>query len=238
MLPLTSVGAGEFGDQALHYTLTLPDDWEAMTPQRLDFFHQVARQHSLNVKYATGFCRKGRFFEVFPYVLVESHPYGMLGLNYDDLERALDSDDREKHAQEFTAKLADIAESTSLSRPVMERSKNRYLASTLVTGKNGIKVKSYTATIYGMEGTISVHCFAEEQTFDKWQSTFDGILDSFRYDSGYEFVPSEKRPSGPTEAQRRNLESTVYWLVPLIVVVILRVMWKRRRLRLARALCW
>jgi hypothetical protein len=100
----------------------------------------------------------------------------------------------------------------------------------MIVGNNGIKVKGHSATMFGMEGTISVHCYAAEADFGEWLPTFDGILDSFKYDPGYEFVSAPKRPSGPTEAQRRNLESLIYWMLGMLAMLIAYMLWKRQRM--------
>jgi hypothetical protein len=180
--------AEDYRDESRHYALTLPDDWTLMAPEWLAAINAFSRE-KVGIEYQAGFAVKDRPAGSTPYVLVQHLNKSLEGKTYDQIDRSL-ANEMSQGVKQVEGKFADVAKDLSVGQAALDRARNRIIIRGQMDVVDTGRIKSVSFGPLGEQGIVLVHCYALEPEFDSRLPTFNAIAESFRFDPGYEFVPS------------------------------------------------
>lgn len=183
----TYVRAEVFRDAANHFQFEIPIGWVKMTDAELTMMNNVAGRIGGGIRYDAGLRQQNTLPGSYPYILVQIHKNRMSGATYEDIENALS---RELNApiQQVKEVLKDLIKDVAVGQLAVDRQRNRVLIRAQLDMPVG-KVLGISQGHLGSEGIVYIHSYAFEQDFDKYLPKFNQLSDSFRYDTGYAFVP-------------------------------------------------
>lgn len=172
-----------------HWSITLPDDWEADTAERLAAFNQAAAElgasmHTTpSVRYVALLMPKkpdGR------YILLQTQPPIPAGARLSDLQQVIDEATR---TAERTLRESAALE-TSLA-PTLDRERARVITTGRVAVPGQDPSGLVSITNFGKSGNVLVHAYAPEPDFPAAKPALLAVADTFAFDNGhaYEFRP-------------------------------------------------
>jgi hypothetical protein len=189
-LGAVSLSAAPYRDAARHFTLDLPQGWEALSPEELNQINTAVKQLKAPqpIRYETGFRRSDSDPGSYPFVLLQVQTANTTGASYEELEKAL-SRDLNAPLKELQGQLTDVVKDMSIGTAVLDRTRNRVLVRMQMNVAGEGPVQGLSVGHLGKDGLVFLHCYATAPEFERWLPTFNQLNDSFRYDAGYTFTP-------------------------------------------------
>ena len=186
----TNAAAETYRTSALHATFELPEGWQSMTAAEIAKINQVTaeRMPGQQIRYESGFRPKGSAPGSYPYILLQLEPRIGAAPSYEAIEQALGQTNAGS-IKEVSGSLGDLIQGLEVGNAALDRSRNRILLRLSARCDRGRTRDRVTVTHLGYEGDVRLHCYAQDKDFAKFMPTFTGINNSFRFDSGYTFVP-------------------------------------------------
>jgi hypothetical protein len=188
----TSAFAAPYRDAARHYTLELPQGWEAMSAQELNQINELLRQRvpGSAIHYHAGLRQTGTLPGTYPYILVQFTPFTSPNASYEDIEQTLKRE-FPGEVKQAEGVLGDLARNLTVGTPVLDRSRNRILTRVQLGVPFIGTIQGFSVGHIGKEGIVYVHCYAPENDFATLSPAFNRLQESFQYDAGYTFTPAK-----------------------------------------------
>ena len=181
----TLAGAGEHINSDLHYSFTLPDDWieipeKVLTQTMLKAAETTEMEPQ---RYEAGYQGAGGPYFTYPYLLVQHFPLNDAPIG--EIRRALKDAGAGETMKEL--RIEELSKSAGPGGPVADPSRK----AVFMTMKNdyaGVgEVQTLIASFPGAEGIANVYFYTLSDDFEGRLPAFQGVIDSFKFDDGYEF---------------------------------------------------
>jgi hypothetical protein len=192
LVAILQTRAESYRDKERHFTLELPQGWQVMTDQELAQINQAAQSLGspfMKVQYVQGFRPKGSALGSLPYTLVkvmEGKPTG----SYEDIESSL-ARELPGAIKKAEGSLTNLVKDVSVGSAILDRDHNRVIFRVQMTVAGIGPAQAISVGHIGSDGVIFILSYAKESDFDKYLPTFTKMNDSFEYDKGHTFTPSE-----------------------------------------------
>ncbi len=193
----------EHRDPRRHFILQIPEGWIPLPPEVLGFANEMGAR--AKVRYDTGFQSESQPFGQGPYLLIQIDPAIPNGMSYEQIEAQLRKSAPDAVRQAKGA-MGDFVKTANLGTWTLDRANNRVVTRAELSGVNGKHVQGVSYTMFGKAGTVSVHCYADKETFEASLPLFNRIADSFHFDPGYEL---KLGAPGPVRAPAFDLPGVV-----------------------------
>jgi len=220
-------GAEPYRDAEHHFTVSLPEGWVVMDPAVVNAATQLAKTLGQKVRYLTGFQPEGQKVGEDPYVLVHVREARLSGATYEEIEESM------RGTPEQIAKVKGLMLQPSGADARLDRKRNRVVVEIRAGVMGLVRMQGTSFGLLGADGIVFLHCYAPEAQFDAYRPTFDAMVNSFRFDKGYEFVPSSSKPGSDRPFRPGLLSGDLAILVIVVVLVALLYgfRWALRRLK-------
>ncbi len=196
LLPLAqpSFCAQTIRDESEHFSVELPEPWTAMPAEYVQRINDLISQRmpGSQVHYSRGFMPKGAKDGSYPYILVQFTPADFKNVSYEQLEATL-SRSTGKEVKSVENAMSDLAKDLTMGVPVLDRSKNVFLARVQMDVVGAGKVQGLSIGHLSSAGIVQLHSYQLEKDFQTSLPVFNQINDSFKFDPGYEFTPGTGR---------------------------------------------
>jgi hypothetical protein len=180
-----------YSDPEKHYSFLLPRSWQQMTSgemRQLDEYLKSTLLGSL-IQYDAGFRRRYGSSWSYPYVLIQSQPVPESGMTYEQIESGLDWE-LPATVKLVSGSLGDWGNKTELGSAILDRDRNLIVVRLALDVGSAGKVQGLSVGHIGKEHIISLHCYALDRDFDRYQNLFTEMNNSFQFDEGHEFTPA------------------------------------------------
>jgi hypothetical protein len=192
LAPTHQARAESYRDKERHFTVDLPQGWQVMTDQELAQINQAAQSLGspfMKVQYVQGFHPKGSVLGSLPYILVQAKD-GKTSGTYEDIENGL-ARELPGAIKKAEGSLANLVKDVSVGSAILDREHNRVIFRVQMTIAGIGPAQAISVGHIGSGGVVFIHSYSKESDFDKHLPTFTKMNDSFEYDKGYTFTPSE-----------------------------------------------
>jgi hypothetical protein len=195
LMAAPAVGAEPYRDAARHYSLTIPPGWKAMPPNAVMMINNMVRQKmpGVDIRYDGAFQLQGQQPGAYPYILVQVQPIPGGGASYEQIEAELAKGVKEG-IKKVEGPISDLAKNLSVGTPALDRTRNRVVTRIEMDVLGVGRIQGLSVGFLGANDMVYLHCYAREADFPKYLPTFDALLESFRFDPGYAFVPQSNDP--------------------------------------------
>ncbi len=175
----------EYANPESHFSFSIPRNWQQIPSEVIDQVIKAALSQisSENPNFEAGFQETADYFIRYPYLLIKSYP--------------ADRGSISKIAKSFSAsnfeKAAERLETTALIRnftsgnPVVDSKRKMVMIGTNLEVANIGPIRSLTAISPGRESVVEFYFYTRLDEYEDDLSVFDQILDSFRFESGFEY---------------------------------------------------
>lgn len=192
LLCAAAARAERYRNPQRHYSLELPEGWQEMAAQEISTINQFAQTLSPVLSYETGFRPRNSAPGSYPYVLIQLQ---RAASSYDAIERSLEKE-VQGAVKQIEGKLSDIAQNMRVGEARLDRTKNRVYMRVGMDVAGVGKVHGLTVGHLGSEVTVWIHANAVASDFEKMLPTFSELNDTFAFDEGYAFKPSDGTRDG------------------------------------------
>ncbi len=152
----------------------------------------------------------------YPYIVVAVMPTSGGSASYDDIEKAL-GEEFHSSVKKGEGAFQDVVKNAAANTPVLDRARNRFVIRSEMDVADVGKVKGLSVGFLGAKNiTIMVQWYARADDFDGHLATFQSLLDSCKFETGYAFTPGG---SSPAERFARDARSTSTGVGILIVAL-------------------
>jgi len=181
--------AETYRDKERFFTVELPQGWQVMTDQELTKINQAGNSFMSKIHYIQGFRPKSSAAGSFPYALVQFEQ-GPVNSTYDEIEKSFVKE-IPGAVKKAEGSLSDLAKDISVGNAVLDREHNRVIFREQMTLAGVGPAQGISVGHIGSGGVIFIHSYSKEGDFAKYLPTFTKMNDSFEYDKGHTFTPSE-----------------------------------------------
>jgi hypothetical protein len=194
LLPLTTNAESlNYVNQQNHYSFTLPDNWIEMPKSTIDeVMQQVIDQTGEQfIDYNTGFQLEDTQPFQYPYILVQEHEVS--APSYSQISKTFESD---KFFESVTKKIDEYFElmsNASLQNPFVDKERGIIFMNVEMDVVNIGKAKGLTAMFLGKESITQLNFYSVKSKYSENLLIFNQIIDSFRYEQGYEYDEEEAK---------------------------------------------
>ena len=215
--------AGNHYEPAHHFSVNLPDDWIRMPQYEVDYFNKLESRPP-GIKYILGYKHRDSDADRFPIVLIHRLPASIRGMDQEGLKKAL-AKDLKTSVVETEGSILNAARKLHNDSVGLDREKGR-----VVFGAGLDRVQSnvnvLTIGYLEVDGVLVVQSYAPERDVRKWIPEIEQIHESFRFDNGHSFDPSNRR-----SLQVRIGELIIATSVFVILIIVVRALIRRQRRR-------
>ena len=191
----SSAGDYTYYNSANHYTLTVPDGWEEIPKVIIDKAVSNAMSQSPSksdfVGFDTGFHLKNKGYFEYPYILIQNHKTNTP--TYKQIEKDLAGSEMIDEFEKTIREYENILSNASAKNPYLDKARNMVFMSSEADVQGIGKIKSLTTICLGRERAIRIFFYSLESGYLQNLPIFMSILDSFKYDQGYEYSESKAR---------------------------------------------
>ncbi len=177
-----------------HFSLTIPAGWEEIPRDTIEATLKLLQEQNasaavLNQNYGGAFQKISTTYFTYPYVVFAMDKKGRWPER--EIEKYVSSDEWEKDAQEglhtVEKELPNLIQNMKLGQTIYDKRRN-ILFIKVESEVVGIgKVVMLSSIIPSNYGSVNLHCYSTKDSFENDLPTFTKIIDSFRYDIGYEY---------------------------------------------------
>lgn len=213
-----------YSDPTGHFYFTLPGGWEEIPKTVVDqymdeFFRQTQGQRP---EYTTGFkLSKNGYFQ-YPYIFVGKHDGNTP--SYSQIEREFNDSNLQDLVQQKTAEYPEFLTSATSEKPFVDKERNIIFMNVQSDVVNVGKVNGLSVLFLGKQGATSLHFYAVSSEYSRWLPVFNSIIDSFSYETAYEYDPVEaaenNSPSIFEDVLEKGISGAIIALLVVIVMVI------------------
>lgn len=189
----SSAGDNAYYNSANHYTLTVPDGWEEIPKAIIDKAVSNAMSQSSDksdfVDFDTGFHLKNKDYFEYPYILIKNHEINTPP--YNQIEKDLAGNEILDEFEKTNREYENLLSNASVKKPYLDKVRNMVFMN-MEAGVQGVgKVKNLITICLGRERAIRIFFYSPESEYLQNLPIFMSILDSFKYDQGYEYSESK-----------------------------------------------
>jgi len=176
-------------NSANHYTLTLTDGWEEIPKVIIDKAVSNAMSQSDFVGFDAGFHLKNKGYFEYPYILIQN--YEINTPTYNQIEKELAGSEMPGKFEKTLREYENLVSNASAKNPYLDKVRNMVFMNAEADVHGIGKVKSLTTICLGRERAIRIFFYSPESEYLQNLPIFMSILDSFKYDQGYEYSESK-----------------------------------------------
>jgi len=217
-----------------HFSLTIPAGWEEIPRDAIEATLKLLQEQNSSISalnrqnYDGAFQKTSTTYFTYPYVLFAMDKKGRWPER--EIEKFVSSDEWEKGAQKglrtVEKQLPNLIQNLKLGQTTYDKRRN-ILFIKVESEVFGIgKVIALTSIIPSNYGTVNLHCYSTKDSFENDLPIFTQIIDSFRYDIGYEYNQFTKNQSSDTASGSLwGVVLTVFicvGLATLVIIIIVR----------------
>lgn len=187
--------AENYRDDAHHYSFVLPADWVPMSTDAVAAINDLVNQRMPGrpVRYETGFQLMGQRPGSYPYILVQVQSHSTVGYSIDDIGKSF-AKRAKSEVKRIEGELSDVASKLPIGDVAIDHFKNRVVMRTDAQVAGAGKIRGLSIGTIGAEGIVFLHAYAPQAQFEQYLPAFSAVIDSFRYDPGFTFVPMAASP--------------------------------------------
>ncbi len=176
-----------------HYTLTVPDGWEEIPKAIIDKAVSNAMSQASDksdfVDFDTGFHLKNKDYFEYPYILIKNHEINTP--SYNQIEKDLAGSETLDEFLKTNRGYGNLLSNASEENPCLDKARNMVLWNAEADVQGIGKIKLLTTICLGRERAIRIFFYSPESEYLQNLPIFISILDSFKYDQGYEYSESK-----------------------------------------------
>lgn len=194
LLPLTvNAGGYNYANQQKHYSFTIPSDWVEIPKSTIDESMQsvVDQTDGQFIDYTAGFQIKNTKLINYPYILVQEHKINTP--SYIQITKTLGSDKVSDSINKKFAEYSELMSNASIDDPFVDKERNIIFINTEIDVVNIGKVRGLTAIFLGKESITQLNFYSIKSKYSENLPTFNLIIDSFKYEQGYEYNKEEAK---------------------------------------------
>lgn len=194
LLPVTANAESlNYSNQQYHYSFTIPSGWVEIPKSTIDeVMQQVAGMTGGQfIDYAVGFQLKDAESFQYPYILVQQHKVSTP--SYSQITQTFESDKFSESINEKIDEYSELMTNASLQDPFIDKDRNIIFMNLEMDVANVGEVKGLMAMFLGKSGITQLNFYSVKPEYSENLSTFNQIIDSFKYEQGYEYNEEEAK---------------------------------------------
>ncbi len=172
-------------DVVLHYHFEVPEGWIEIPREVLDStFEKFANQAGIAVPdYEAGYQVNAENYFTYPYLLVQHRPVDSATIR--QIASALETAEDAPGIQKLGS--SGLMGNISIGTPVVDEAKKLVVLKmdSEVQGVGAIKILSISAP--GRNGMVNLHLYARASDYEEHLESFQGVVESFAFNEGYEY---------------------------------------------------
>lgn len=211
-----------------HFSFVLPAGWEEIPKDVIDLSFKLLHEQSLQqltLEHDSdiAFQKKSETYFSCPYIMFQVKQDGLWPES--ELKKYLFSNEAEESLQEgileVENKLPNLIQNSKIGQTVYDKNRNAIFikAESQVTGTG--KVSWITAIMLSNYGSVNIYCYSTKNDFENDLPYFTQIINSFRYDVGYEYNQFTKKSGNPASESLWGIGLIAFICVGLVVLVII-----------------
>jgi hypothetical protein len=169
-----------------HFTIVMPANWRETTRDEIDQYAKLLKQATGAdlPAYEAGFHLSGSDPFDLPYILVE-RPTPKT--SYEDLKKQWSDGMLDDPRKDLNGKVSAVI-GAPRSKSIRYLDLRHAVVTEMEAPRNdGVVVRMMSASYAGKAGVVSAYFYADKSSWGKYSDEFEGILDSFNYEPGYEY---------------------------------------------------
>ena len=186
-----------YTDTLDHYSFVIDSGWveipKSIIDESVGFVLDQTQQQRIN--YSAGFQLEDRFYFEYPYILMQEHQLGLNSFMYSEIEQLFTGDDFSIGVQEAALELSELIGTTTFDDPYVDRDRNVVIFNMSSDVANVGTVNAILAMFLGRNQIVQMNFYWESSDRDYWLPAFDRMINSFRFDDGYGYDPSNVNSS-------------------------------------------
>lgn len=210
LLPLVAKAESlNYSNQDNHYSFTIPSGWTEIPKSTIDeVFQQMADQTGGQfIDYAAGFQIDDTPDFQYPYILVQEHKIDTP--SYSQITQTFESDKFNKSINKELDKYSELMTNASLQDPFVDKERSIIFMNLEMDVTNVGEVKGLIALFLGKKSIIQLNFYSTESEYSENLSTFNQVIDSFKYESRYEYNEEEAKENDPSSIFDGTVEKGV-----------------------------
>jgi len=175
-----------------HFSLTIPAGWEEIPEDAIVAYDKMLREelgYTSASTYDVAFQKISETYFTYPYIMLQIDKRGRWPEN--ETKKLLSSDNWEKGVQQgvhtVEEQLPTLIQNSKVEQPIYDKEKNIIFTKVESEVAGVGKIVMLTAAILSNYGSINLYCYSAQDDFENDLPYFTRIIDSFRYDIGYEY---------------------------------------------------
>jgi hypothetical protein len=229
----------EYGDESLvaekpvlyhnpqgHFFFMLPAGWEEIPKDAIEASLKILREqygHTLASNYDGAFQKIGTNYFAYPYIMFQIDKSGRWPEN--EIKKSLSSNEWEKAIEKglhtVEEQLPTLIQNSRAGQTTYDKERN-IVFTKMESGVAGIgKIVALTAIILSNYGNVALFCYSTKENFDNELPYFTEIINSFRYDIGYEYgqVTKDNYIAKTNSAQKSHSLHALGWTVLVVGIL-------------------
>lgn len=181
-----------YSDSTDHYSFDLPSGWEEIPKSAIDqYMNEVVKQtNGKRIEYAAGFQLAGNEYFKYPYILVQEHKINTP--SFSQLEKTFNNNFQEKFDRK-TPEYSELLKNATADKPFIDKERNIIFMSIQFDAAGTVQVNGLVAMFLGKSGITQLNFYSTKNEYSKQLPIFNSIIDSFKYDDGYRYDPTEAK---------------------------------------------
>jgi hypothetical protein len=182
-----------YTNQQNHYSFTIPSSWVEISKSTIDGAMQSAADQTGGqfIDYATGFQLENTQSFQYPYILVQEHKINTP--SYSQITKTFENDKFSESVNKKIDEYSELMSNASLQNPFVDKERSIIFMNIEMDVMNIGKVKGLVAMFLGRESMTQLNFYSVKSEYSKNLSTFNQIVDSFKYEQGYEYNEEEAK---------------------------------------------
>ncbi|MCF7831862.1 MAG: hypothetical protein K9M36_03185 [Candidatus Pacebacteria bacterium] len=188
LLPIvTNAEIINYKNPQYHYSFTIPNTWIEIPKSIIDEVMQqlVNMSGGESIDYTAGFQLENNELFQYPYILVQQ--YEIDTPSYNQITETFKSNEFSNNINKSIDEYSKLISNASLEDPFIDRDRNIIFMNSEMDVVDIGKVKGLMAAFLGKDGITQLNFYSGEFEYLENLSTFNQIIDSFKYDQGYEY---------------------------------------------------
>ncbi len=188
LLPITASAENlNYTNQQNHYSFTLPSNWVEIPKSTIDEVMQQAANMTSGqfINYSAGFQLQNAETFQYPYILVQEHEVNTP--SYGQIAKTFESDKFSESVDKKIDEYSELITNASFQDPFIDKDRNIIFMNLEMNVANVGEVKGLMAMFLGKNGITQLNFYSVKSKYSENLQTFNQIVDSFRYEQGYEY---------------------------------------------------
>lgn len=173
-----------------HFSIALPADWEEIPQDTISQFVEAVMDPDATTtapKYTAGFQVQNQDYFVYPYLLLEEHDAN--SPTYSEILNEFSVNDFSRKAGDKLQDVSGLIKSATFDKPYLDQNRQAIFMNSIIETNSGLgdNVKNLTVLFPGKNTITQLSFSALNSEYDKNFPSFESVINSFKYDSGYEY---------------------------------------------------